>query len=146
MGMGAPDVQQGWVFSWLKVGFIWCRSVGGTRSTKALTRVSGGWYWSRGPWRLQCRPLRRGRCRTGCRGGNSIDGSSAFKRSRTPPLTIRNRAPRHLLEVLEAGVGLEGLGDCSAAHFAEINVGQAQKRCWVSHQHSNCPGPPSPDF
>ena len=33
--------------------------------------------------------------------------------------------PRHLLEVLEAGVGLEGLGDRSAAHFAEIVVTQA---------------------
>ena len=39
-----------------------------------------------------------------------------------------NRVPRHLLELLEAGVGLEGLGDCSAAYLAEIVRGQAAGR------------------
>ena len=33
--------------------------------------------------------------------------------------------PGRLLKVLEAGVGPEGLGDCSAAHFADPVVLQA---------------------
>ena len=49
-------------------------------------------------------------------------------------LDNRNRVPGHLLEFLEAGVGLEGLGDCSTAHFAEVVVVQAAEESRSMHE------------
>ena len=56
-----------------------------------------------------------------------------------PTETIRNWVPRHLPEVLEAGVDLNGLSDCSAAYIAEAGVLQAAEKremYLMSHQHS----------
>ena len=50
--------------------------------------------------------------------------TSAFKRSRAL-LDNNNRVPRHLLKVLEAGVGLEGLPERDTGLFAEVVVPHA---------------------
>ena len=51
--------------------------------------------------------------------GRKLLSSALLDKQKSGPV------PGHLLELLEAGVGPEGLGDCGAAHFAEVVVPQA---------------------